>query len=145
MTRKRLQRNERGTLSIEAAIIGPTMLVFILVILAAGRYAMARQAVAGAADAAARAASISRTAEGGRAAATDVATASLQGKGVNCISRTIETDTTGFNAPLGVTASVTTQISCTVNFSDITLPGLPGSAVLNAQGRSVIDAYRERR
>lgn len=145
MPRKLRQRTEQGALSIEAAIIGPTMLIFILVVLAAGRYAMARQAVASAADSAARAASISRTAEGGRAAANEVALASLQGKGVNCVSRTIETDTTGFSAPLGVAASVTTQISCTVNFSDITLPGLPGSAVLNAQGRSVIDAYRERR
>lgn len=143
--RHRRHRAEHGSMTIEAVVLGPVMVMFLLVVIVFARYASARQAVDSAADAAARAASISRTAEGGRTAAQEVALSSLDGKGVKCTSRSIDTDVSGFNAPLGVAAPVITTISCTVNLSDVTLPGLPGSQVFTAQGRSVIDAYRERR
>ena len=58
----RKRDRERGSATIEAVIIVPAFMLFIALIIAAGRVQMARQSVDAAAAEAARAASISRTA-----------------------------------------------------------------------------------
>ena len=54
-------RNERGSAVVEAAIGVPAFLLFVLLLVAGGRIAIAEQAVQASASEAARAASISRT------------------------------------------------------------------------------------
>lgn len=138
-------RSDRGSASLELSILALGLLAVFSLLIAGGRLAMARTSVEDAANAAARAASISRSAEGARTEASAVADATLRGQNVRCVTRSIEVNTGGFSAPIGVPAAVTTRVDCTVDLSDVALPGLPGSMTLSAEGRSAIDQYRERR
>ena len=136
--------NERGSETIEAVIIVPAFLLFIALVIAAGRVGAAHQGVKAAAAEAARGASVSRTQSEAASTATSQAEATLANQGLNCISVTVTADTSGFNARPGQPASVTATVSCTLNLSDLTAPGLPGSKTITATMSSPIDTYRER-
>jgi len=64
---------------------------------------------------------------------------------VQCVTMSVSVDTGGFQAPIGTTAQVTATVTCTVNLSDLAIPGLPGSRTITETVSSPIDAYRERR
>ncbi len=66
-------RSERGSAALEVAIGAPVMLLLVVLVVAGGRVALARQTVTAAADSAARAASISRTAPAATGLARDTA------------------------------------------------------------------------
>jgi hypothetical protein len=36
-------------------------------------------------------------------------------------------------------------VTCTVNLSDLSIPGVPGARTITATASSPVDAYRERR
>ena len=127
----------------EAAVVLTVFMVFILIIIAAGRVSDARTAVKTAAAAGARAASLERTAGAARSAASDVAAASLTNDGVAC-NPSVSTSTGGFAVPVGQPAQVSTTVSCTVSLGDLLVPGLQGSVALSATRTSVVDRYRER-
>ena len=139
------RRSDRGSASLELAILGFGLLMIFGLLIAGGRVALARMSVEDAANAAARAASISRTADSASREAVAVADSTLLGQNVECATRSIDVDTSGFAAPIGSPATVTAHIDCTVDLSDVAIPGLPGSMTLSADGRSAIDQYRERR
>lgn len=76
-------------------------LLFVGLIIFAGRVAIATQAVDSAATQAARTASIARTATDAGATARSAATSSLTSQQVNCVSTAVTVDTAGFAAPRG--------------------------------------------
>ncbi|WP_232422876.1 TadE/TadG family type IV pilus assembly protein [Cellulosimicrobium cellulans] len=129
---------------IEAVIGVPAVIFFIGLIIAAGRMAVAEQAVDAAAAEAARAASIARTQVQANEDAMTWASASLANQGLQCTSRNVEVDTGGFAAPPGTPASVSATVTCVVRLSDLAVPGLPGSRTITATMTSPIDTYRER-
>ncbi|GAA5029613.1 TadE/TadG family type IV pilus assembly protein [Actinopolymorpha pittospori] len=135
---------ERGSEAIEAAIGVPAFLLFIAMIIAAGRFAIAHQAVQAAAADAARAASISRTQGAADSAATSGASSSLANQKLQCVSKKVSVDTSGFAAPVGTPATVTATVTCVVNLSDVAIPGLPGHQTISATMASPLDTYRER-
>ena len=135
---------ERGSEAVEAAVGVPAFLLFVAVIIAAGRVAIAHQAVESAAADAARSASISRTQGEADSAATSGASSSLANQKLQCVSRKVSVDTSGFAAPVGTPATVTATVTCVVNLSDVTIPGLPGSMTIDATVDSPLDTYRER-
>ncbi|MFD7161194.1 TadE/TadG family type IV pilus assembly protein [Kribbella sp. NPDC059898] len=137
--------DETGSASLELAILGGGLILIIGLVIAAGRIALAQNSVEDAANAAARSASIARSAGSARDEATAVADSTLRGQNVKCTTRTINVDTSGFAAPIGMPASVTTHVECTVDLSDLLLPGVSKSITMSADGRSAIDEYRERR
>lgn len=137
--------DERGSLSLELAILGTGLVAIVGLLVAAGRIALAQTSVEDAANAAARAASIARTAGSAREEASAVADSTLRGQNVQCSSRVVDINTSGFSAPIGVPASVTTHVECTVDLADLLVPGLHKSMTFTADGRSAIDQYRERR
>ncbi len=139
-----LPRGERGSTSIEAAIVIPTVMIFILIMVAGGRIASAQSKVVTAAEAGARAASIERTASQARSSAAQVAAATLRGGDVSC-SPDVSTSTGGFAVPVGQPASVTTTVTCTVALGDLAVPGLPGSRTFTSTAISPLDTYRGRR
>lgn len=147
MTIKLRQRriSEQGSASLELAILGTGLVAIVGLLVAAGRIALAQTSVEDAANAAARAASIARSAESAREEASAVADSTLRGQNVECTSRVVDINTSGFSAPIGVPASVTTHVECTVDLSDLLVPGLNKSMTFSADGRSAIDQYRERR
>jgi len=141
---RRRPDRERGSAVIEAVIGVPAFMLFVLLIVFAGRVAIAHQGVQSAAADAARSASIARTQGAAQTAGDTAAATSLANQHVNCTVTTISVDTTGFASPVGTPAKVMASVSCQVNLSDIWLPGVPGTKTITATMSSPLDTYRER-
>ena len=139
-----LAGRERGSAVIEAAIGVPAFMLFVGLIVFAGRVAVANQAVGSAATEAARSASISRTHAQAADAARAAATQALSNQKVNCLRMSISLDTSGFASPVGTPASVRATVTCVVNLSDLAVPGVPGTRIVSASMSSPLDTYRER-
>jgi len=135
---------ERGSAAIEAVIIVPAFMLFVLLIIFGGRLAIARQAVEAAAADAARAASISRTQGQARSYGESAALSILSYQRLRCASQHITVDTSGFAAPVGTPAKITATVTCLVDLSDLSIPGVPGTKIISATMSSPIDTYRER-
>ncbi|TGB15519.1 TadE/TadG family type IV pilus assembly protein [Streptomyces sp. MZ04] len=137
-------RQDRGSLSLEAMILLPVLLLVLLLIIAFGRISSSGNAVDTAARNAARAASLERTAGSARTAGEGVARQVLSEQGLSCTGTSVAVSTAGFAAELGEPASTTVTVQCTVRLSDIGLPGIPGSKTLKSDFTSPIDSYRQR-
>ena len=135
---------ERGSAVIEAAIGIPAFMLFVALIIFAGRVAIAHQGVQSAAADAARSASIARTQDVAQTAGNTAATTSLANQHVNCVTTTVSVDTSGFASPVGTPARINATVTCHVNLSDLSLPGVPGSKAITATMFSPLDTYRER-
>jgi Flp pilus assembly protein TadG len=136
---------DQGSAAIEAAVLAPAMLTLIGVAIVGGRIQVAGGAIETAAHDAARAASISRTADQARTAAHAAAHATLAQSGLHCARLTVTVDTSGFAIPVGQPATVAADVTCRLDFSDL-LPadGLPGSTTVHARFTSVLDTFRTR-
>lgn len=137
-------RGERGSAAIEAAIGLPAFILFVGLIIAGGRLAIAHQALQSAAADAARTASIARDAGDAGSSARREAEASLRNQKLDCRSTKVSVDTSGFHVPTGQPAEVTVTLSCRVDLADLSVPGVPGSRLIRASMSSPIDTWRER-
>ncbi|WP_448060639.1 TadE/TadG family type IV pilus assembly protein [Cellulomonas hominis] len=135
---------ERGSASLELAILAPALLLLLGLVALAGRVQVAAGAVEHAATSAAREASLARTADGAQSTATATAVRDLEGQDIRCASSSVTVDTSGFGAPLGQSATVSASVTCTVSFADLAVPGLPGSRTMTATATSPIDRFRAR-
>ena len=138
------RRPETGSAALEAAVGLPAFLLFVALVILAGRLAIATQAVQASASEAARVASIARTQGAASSAASSAATSSLANQNVNCVRSAVTLDTTGFGAPVGTPAQVTATVRCVVNVADLSLPGVPGTRTVTGTASSPIDTFRER-
>jgi Flp pilus assembly protein TadG len=136
--------SDRGSATVELVILAPTLLLFLLLAIYAGRVAMARQSVHAAAADAARSASIARTQSAAAGNARAVADATLAAEGLRCLDTQVHLDTAAFAAPIGTPGTVAATVTCTVDLTDLTVPGVPGSRRLTATVTSPLDTYRER-
>ena len=137
-------RGERGSVTLEAVILIPAFLLFVALVIAAGRVAVARQGVQTAAAEAARQASIARTAGEATAKAQAGAQQTLADQQLQCLSSSVVTDTSGFAAPVGTPASVSATVTCQVDLAGVAIPGLPGSLNITASFQSPLDTFRGR-
>ena len=144
MTHNHLNGPERGSTVVEVVILAPVLLLFVFMVIFGGRWAIAQQAVQSAASDAARAASIARSPTEATSAATAAGTTSLTNQNVRCTSHNVTLDTTGFTAPVGAPATISATLACTVDMSDLALPGIPGSRTLNSTMSSPLDTHRSR-
>jgi Flp pilus assembly protein TadG len=135
---------QRGSAVIETVIGIPAFMLFVALIVYAGRVAIAHQVVQSAAADAARSASIARTQGGAQTAGATAAATSLANQAANCTATTVSIDTSGFASPVGTPASITATVTCQVNLSELSLPGVPGSKAITATMSSPLDTYRER-
>ncbi|WP_344406866.1 TadE family protein [Streptomyces longisporus] len=135
---------DRGSASVEVAVIAPAIIALLGLMVAFGRVTDADGAVDAAAHAAARAASLERDATSAQTQARAAADDSLSGDGVTCQSTDVTVDTSGYSLDVGQAATVSATVSCTARLSDIGLPGLPGAKTLTATFTSPIDTYRGR-
>ena len=143
MRSRRRPDPERGSAVIEAVIGVPAFMLFVALIIFAGRVAIAHQGVQSAAADAARSASIARTQGAAQIAGDTAAATGLANQHVNCAVSTVSVDTTGFASPVGTPATINATVTCHVNLSDL-LPGVPGTKAITATMSSPIDTYRER-
>ena len=137
-------RAERGSVSVELALLAPALLVLLSFAVVAGRVQIAEGAVAEAARAAAREASLARDDVTAAALAGAQADRTLAAQDLRCQSTSVDIDTTGFQAPPGQPGDVTVSITCVVGMADLLAPGLPGAVTVEATFTSPVDAYRER-
>ncbi|MFK5584349.1 TadE/TadG family type IV pilus assembly protein [Ornithinimicrobium sp. LYQ131] len=128
----------------EVVILGPVLVFFVLAVFFAGRYALAQQSVQAAASEAARAASIARSAAEASGAATGAASASLTNQDMRCATQTVSVDTTAFAQGPGTPGLIWATVSCQVDMSDLSFPGIPGNRTLESTMSSPIDTYRSR-
>ena len=136
--------SERGSAAIEAAIGVPAFMLFVGLIIFAGRTAVAHQAVESAAADAARSASIARSSSTARSDALEAARASLNNQELDCVNINVAVDTGDFSKPIGQAGAVKVTVECRVDLSDLSVPGTPGSRIVQASMTSPLDAWRER-
>jgi Flp pilus assembly protein TadG len=135
---------ERGSVSVELALLAPALLLLLSFAVFAGRTQIAEGAVQEAARSAAREASLARDPATAAALAGAQAERTLAAQNLRCQQTTVDVDTAGFQAPLGQPGDVTVSITCVVGMADLLAPGLPGSVTVEASFISPVDAYRER-
>jgi Flp pilus assembly protein TadG len=135
---------DRGSVSLELAILGPVLLVLLGLAIAAGRISIAGSAVEAAARDAAREASIARDPAAASATARSAALDSLNRQNLHCTDLAVTVDTRGFSRPVGQPAQVTAEVRCSVSLRDLAVPGLPGSKALKASSVSPLDNFRTR-
>lgn len=142
---RRFLRNERGNMAVEVVILAPILTLFIAFLVVAGRSSHADNSTQTAAMSAARAASLSRDAATATSNAEDAARRSMAVSGIECSNLRVLIDPSGLNVPIGTTGIVSATVTCTVDLTDVTLPGIPGTKDLTSSADSPVDAYRARR
>ncbi|WP_298746978.1 TadE family protein [uncultured Serinicoccus sp.] len=140
----RTRHGDAGAVAVELVALAPVLLILVMMIVFAGRGALAQQAVQAASAEAARAASIARSAGEASGAATGAAAVSLTNQQVRCASHSVSLDTRAFGAPVGTPGQVSATVSCVVDMSDLSLPGIPGSRTLTSTSSSPVDTFRGR-
>ncbi len=131
-------------MTLELAIVFPAVLLLLGLVVLGGRVQVAAGVVEHAAAAAAREASLARTPQTAHARAAAVAAGTLAGQGITCTPQAVTVDTAGFAAPVGHPAEVAVDVTCTVTFGDLTIPGLPGQRTLTGHATSLLDTFRTR-
>ncbi len=135
--------DDRGSAAIEAAIGVPAFALFVGLIICGGRFATTHQSLQTAAAEAARTASIARDARSATLEAREAATTSVTNQGIGCVQLDVQVDTGGFTKQAGQPGTVTVTISCRLDLSDLSVPGVPGSRRLTATMSSPIDTWRQ--
>ncbi|WP_046471381.1 TadE/TadG family type IV pilus assembly protein [Allosalinactinospora lopnorensis] len=138
-----LPQSDRGSATLELAVLSLGLLMLISVVVALGRFQVTAHAVEDAARAAARQASIARSAQDAQANAHSAAVTTLAAQGLQCTEMTVSLDTSGFTKSPGDPAQVSATVHCSVLLSETALPGLPGSRDVTATFTSPIDTFRE--
>ncbi len=127
---------ERGSMSVEVVLMVPILVMFLLLVLAGGRYVAVRADIESVARDAARAASFERTGGEARAAALD----SVRDSDADDSFSTCEVANIGGQFEAGGVVNVT--IRCRVSNSGLGLVGLTGSREFEATSSAPIDQYR---
>ena len=134
----RLRSDEQGAIAAQAAAMVPLLTIVVVVVLFTGRVVEANNTVQAAAHEAARAATLAGSEAGAADAAQAIAAANLNAGGLACRTLSVVPDLSRFH-PGG---SVTVTVTCTADFADMDLIGVPGSRSFTASAIEVIDTYR---
>ena len=134
---------ERGSLTLEFAIIAPAVLVLIGLAIVGGRVVVAGDAVDQAAAAAAREASLARDPVTADRQAHRTATQMLD-QDLDCRDVTVDLDLSAFARPVGSPGAVRATVTCLVDLQGLGVPGVPGERRLEGTAVSSLDRYRSR-
>jgi len=130
--------SERGSISVEVAVIAPAFVFLMLLVVYAGKVSEADGNVERAAAEGARAASLRQNPAAAIDDARAVVEANLAAAGVPCSRLDTSVDTSMFE-PGG---TVTITVRCDASMADVTLLGVPGTRSFTATSTEVIDTYR---
>jgi Flp pilus assembly protein TadG len=139
----RRRRDDRGSESVEMAILLPVGILILAMLVIGARIALAGDRISGVAGIAARDASLARSATAAQQIATASATDALADRNLHCADVQVSVDTSGFSSAPGAPAAVTVAVACTVDLSDIGVAGLPGSRILRDTATSPLDPARD--
>ncbi len=138
-----------GNAALELIILAPVLLFLLGLVIALGRVSTAENAVADAAQDAARQASLQLDPADAIAAGAASAQAALAADGLQCDPHVaVHTNggngLPGFQAQVGQPAAVSATVTCVVSLAKIVVPGLPGSRTITETFTSPLDPYRQR-
>jgi hypothetical protein len=136
-------RDDRGSESVELAILLPVGILILAMLVIGARIALAGDRMSGVAGIAARDASLARSATAAQQIATASATNALADRNLHCADVHVSVDTSGFSGAPGTPAAVSVVVACTVDLSDIGVAGLPGSRTLRDSATSPLDPARD--
>lgn len=139
-----MRRDSRGAASVELVVIVPALVLLLGLLIAGGRLWFARATVVEAAQSAARAASLERSAGSAQRAGVSAGARVLATDGLHCSGDSVSVDTSAFAVPVGTPATVTAVVTCQVPFADLSIPGMPGSISVRSTGAAALDTYRTR-
>lgn len=134
----RRRRDERGSMSLELAILTPGFLALAVLLVAAGHLPRARLNVDGAAQDAARAATLATSATQARADARRTAEESLAREHVSCADLDVDVDLARF-APGG---DVTVTVQCRVNLTWLPVVGAHLPVRVGGSVNAPMDVYQ---
>jgi Flp pilus assembly protein TadG len=129
---------DRGSAAAEMVLLTPLLMLFLLLIVAAGRLVQGRLEVDSAARQAARAASLAPGPSAAAADATATAQSALASQHITCDPMSVTPDLGDFT-PGG---QVTVQVSCTVSLTGLGLLHLGGAETITSTFASPVDEYR---
>jgi len=140
---RRQWRDDRGSESVELAILLPVGILILAMLVIGARIALAGDRISGVAGIAARDAALARSATAAQQMAATSATDALADRNLHCADVQVTVDTSGFSSAPGAPAAVTVAVACTVDLSDIGVAGLPGSRTLRDTATSPLDPARD--
>lgn len=135
--------DDRGSESVELALLLPIILISIGVLVAFAIVSLAGDRISGVAGVAARNASLARTPSDAQRLARAGAVAALADANLRCGSVRVDVDTAGFAASPGTASTVTVNVWCTVALGQLGVPGLPGARTLHDVATSPLDPARD--
>ena len=138
-TRVRGEPDRGAFAALELTILVPFVIVMLLLVVAFGRVSRGRQLVDQAAEAAARAGSLSLNPGAAIVAAQQAAEQTLTGGGLSCSSMQLTLDTSQFYAGGQVVADLT----CTADLTGLAISGVPGAVTLRSSSTSPLETYRQ--
>lgn len=131
---------DRGSMTVELAVIAPGLILLLLLIGAAGRVVESQGHIDGAARDAARAASLAQSP--GQADQLALQSASADLSTGWCAAGSVSAQVSGFPAgPAGPGQDVTVTISCNVNMSPFTLLGFRPAMQFTGTGVAPLDPF----
>jgi Flp pilus assembly protein TadG len=133
---RRLRRSERGSMSVEVVLMVPILVMFLMLVLAGGRYVTVRADIESAARDAARAASFERSQSAAYSAAYAAANAS------NVDDRFSSCDVANIGGTFAAGGVVEVTIRCRVSNDGLGFVGLTGNRDFEASSSAPIDQYR---
>jgi Flp pilus assembly protein TadG len=133
--------DERGAATTEMVLIMPVLISFLFLVVAAGRLTDAKSDVVGAANDAARAASLAGTQGAAVADARAAAAATVSGEGMGCEGGGPQVDLS-FTPAFERGATVHVTVTCDVHTGDLALLNLPGVITVTEHAWEPIDAHR---
>lgn len=139
------QRRDRGSATLELAILASALILLLGFIVVAGRVAIANNTITTVAGNAAREASLARDARTATVTAAATARSALTAQAIRCDGGgQVAVDASGFAAASqgAPGQSVVVTVTCLVSFADLAIPGLPGSRTLSDRAVSPIDPNR---
>jgi Flp pilus assembly protein TadG len=136
-------RSDRGSESVELAIVLPVLILALAVIVVAARVGLASDRMNGVAAIAARDASLARSPLQAHTLASTAVTEALADTSLHCTDVRVTVDTSDFAVQPGQYAAIRVQVWCTVALSDIGVKGLPGSRTLYDEATSPLDPARD--
>jgi Flp pilus assembly protein TadG len=137
------RRRDRGSMSVELAIVAPALILLLLLVAAAGRIVEAQGHIDGAARDAARAASLAQAPGQAEQLARQAAQGDL-GASSWCAGGTVTAPVTGFPAAaqvVGPGSDVQVTVSCSVNMSPFRLLGFGASRHFSGTGIAPLDPF----
>jgi len=130
--------SETGSLVVELVVLTPVLFVLALCTLVFGRVSEARQQVTESARAGAQAAVVMPSAQSAQEAASESAVVGADGRPHTCTRALVVTDVSHFY-PGGY---VRVTMTCAVDLSDLSVPGVPGSTTISKSTTAPVDPYR---